>query len=159
MKNEQRTELASSSRGSSRCIRYSGINSRKFKHNIKLGMTSTGLIISSRLEDQVWIHIRKERLKGEGKKLKPIRYGPFTILEKSSTNAFHLDRPPYMQIYSVVNVENLKLFEPPLIMDQDGEVSIPLVDEFAPEYLDELKEDIILDRKMKISRRGDVDYL
>jgi hypothetical protein len=60
--------------------------------------------------DRVWIHINKERLKGEGKKLKPIRYGPFTILEKSGTNAFRLDIPSYMHIYSVVNVENLKLF-------------------------------------------------
>jgi hypothetical protein len=109
--------------------------------------------------DRVWLHISKERLKGEGKKLKPIHYGPFTILEKSGTNAFHLDLPPYMQIYSVVNVENLKLFEPPMIMDQDEEVSIPSVDEFAPEYLDELQEDIILDRRMRTSRRGDVDYL
>jgi hypothetical protein len=72
--------------------------------------------------DWVWFHINKERLKGEGKKLKPIRYGPFTILEKSDTNAFHLDLPPYMQIYSILNVENLKLFEPPMIMDQDEEV-------------------------------------
>ena len=44
-------------------------------------------------------------------------------------------------------------------MDQDEEVSIPSVDEFAPEYLDELYEDIILDRRMRTSRRGDVDYL
>jgi hypothetical protein len=64
-----------------------------------------------------------------------------------------------MQIYSVVNVENLKLFEPPMIMDQDEEVSIPSVDEFSPEYLDELQEDIILDRRTRTSRRGDVDYL
>jgi hypothetical protein len=77
-------------------------------------------------------------LKGEGKKLKPIHYGPFTILEKRGTNAFRLDLPPYMQIYSMVNIENLKLFEPTMIMDQDEEVSIPSVDEFAPEYLDEL---------------------
>jgi hypothetical protein len=109
--------------------------------------------------DQVWLHISKERLKGEGKKLKPIRYGPFTILEKSGTNAFRLDLPPYMQIYSVVNVENLKLFEPPMIMDQGEEVSLPSVDEFSPEYLDELKEDIILDRRTRTSCRGDVDYL
>jgi hypothetical protein len=60
--------------------------------------------------DRVWLHINKERLKGEGKKLKPIHYGPFTILEKSGTNAFRLDLPPYMHIYSVVNVENLKPF-------------------------------------------------
>jgi hypothetical protein len=38
-----------------------------------------------------------------------------------------------MKIYSVVNIEKLKLFEPPMIMDQDEEVSIPSVDEFSPE--------------------------
>jgi hypothetical protein len=106
------------------------------------------------VRDQVWLHINKERLKGEGKKLKPIQYGPFTILEKSGTNAFQLDLPPYMHIYSVVNVENLKLFEPPMIMDQGEEVSLPSVDEFSPEYLDELKEYIILDRRMKDFTQG-----
>jgi hypothetical protein len=109
--------------------------------------------------DQVWLHINKERLKGEDNKLKPIHYGPFTILEKSGTNAFHLDLPPYMKIYLVVNVEKLKLFEHPMIMDQDEEVSIPSFDEFHPEYLDELKEDIILDRRTRNSCKSDVDYL
>jgi hypothetical protein len=92
-------------------------------------------------------------LKGEGKKFKPTHYGPFTILEKSGTNAFRLDLPPYMHICSVVNVENFKLFEPPMIMDQCEEVSIPSVDVFSPEYLDELKEYIILDRRMRTSCR------
>jgi hypothetical protein len=64
-----------------------------------------------------------------------------------------------MQIYSVVNVKNLKLSEPPMIMDQDEEVSIPSVDEFSPEYLDELQEEIILDRTTRTLHRGDVDYL
>ena len=95
----------------------------------------------------------------EGKKLKPIRYGPFTILEKIGTNAFSLELPPYMQIYTVVNVENLKLYEPPMIMDERENVSFPSVDEFSPEYMDELKEDVILDRIKRTSRRGDVDYL
>jgi hypothetical protein len=98
-------------------------------------------------------------LKGEGKKLKPIQYGPFTILEKSDTNAFCLDIPPYMNIYSIVNIENLKPFEPLMIMDQDEEVSIPSVDEFSLEYLDDLQEDIILDRRTRTSHRGDVAYL
>ena len=98
-------------------------------------------------------------MKGEGKKLKPIRYGPFTILEKIGTNSFRLELLPYMQIYSVVNVENLKLYEPPMIMDERENVLFPSVDEFAPEYMDELKEDVILDRKTRTSRRGDVDYL
>ena len=103
--------------------------------------------------------LEQERMKGEGKKLKPIRYGPFTILEKIGMNSFHLELLPYMQIYSVVNVENLKLYEPPMIMDEMENVSLPSVDEFAPEYMDELKEDVILDRRTRTSRRGDVDYL
>ena len=93
------------------------------------------------------------------KKLKPIHYGPFTILEKSGANDFRLDLQPYMKIYSVVNVQNLKLFEPPMIMHQGEEVSIPSVDEFSHEYLDELQEYIILDRRTRNSCRGDVDYL
>ena len=39
--------------------------------------------------------------------------------EKSAPMLFYLDIPTYMHIYLVVNVENLKLFEPPMIMDQD----------------------------------------
>jgi hypothetical protein len=46
-----------------------------------------------------------------------------------------------------------------MIMDHDEEVSIPSIDEFSPEYLDELLEDIILDRRMRTSHSGDVDYL
>lgn len=58
-------------------------------------------------------------MQGEGRKLKPIRYGPFEILEKIDTNAFCLNLSPYMQLYLVVNVENLKLYETPMILDED----------------------------------------
>ena len=44
-----------------------------------------------------------------------------------------------------MNVENLKLYEPPLIMDTEEVGTIPTVDHFAPEYLDKFREDIILD--------------
>jgi hypothetical protein len=44
-------------------------------------------------------------------------------------------------------------------MDQGEELSIPSIDEFSSKYLDKLKEDIILDRRMRTSRRGDVDCL
>jgi hypothetical protein len=80
-------------------------------------------------------------------------------LEKIGNNAFHLDLPIYMQMYSIVNVENLKLYEPPLIMDTEEVGTVPTVDDFAPEYLDELPEDIILDRRTRTSRWGDVEYL
>lgn len=91
-------------------------------------------------------------MKGEGKKLRPIRYGPFTILEKIGINAFRLDFPAYMQMYLIVNVENLKLYEPPLIINIDEVGTVPTVKYFAPEYLDELPEDIILDRRTRTSQ-------
>ena len=82
--------------------------------------------------DKVWLHISKERLQGGGKNLKPIRYGPFNIMEKIGNNTFRLDFPPYMQIYSVVNVENLRLYEPPMIIDQEENVYIPSIEYFSP---------------------------
>ena len=72
---------------------------------------------SFQVGDQLWLYISKDRMQGEGKKLKPIRYGPFRILEKIGENAFRLDLPAYMHIYSVVNVDCLILFEPSLIED------------------------------------------
>jgi hypothetical protein len=64
-----------------------------------------------------------------------------------------------MQMYSVVNVDNLKLYEPPMIMDKDEGVQVPTIDDFSPEYLDELQEDVILNKRIKTSRWGDVEYL
>ena len=98
-------------------------------------------------------------MKGEGKKLKPIRYGPFEILENIGTNSFLLNLPPYMQIYSVINVENLKLYEPPMIMDEEINIQIPSIDDLAPEYMRDLQDDVILDRNVRTSRRGNAEYL
>lgn len=109
--------------------------------------------------DKVWFHISKDKIKGEGKKLRSIWYGPFTILENIGNNAFHLDLLVYMKMYSVVNVENLKLYEPHLIMNIDEVGTVPTVDDFAPKYLDEFPEDIILDRRTRTSRQGNVEYL
>jgi len=101
--------------------------------------------------DKVWFHISKDETKGEGKKLRPIRYVPFTILEKIGNNAVHLDLPIYMKMCFIVNVENLRLCEPPLIMDTKEVGTVPTVHEFALEHLDELPEDIILHRRTRNS--------
>ena len=62
-------------------------------------------------------------------------------------------------MYSIVSVENLKLYEPQMIMDQEEDVHVPSVDDFAPEYLDGLQEYINLYRRLRTSRRGNVQYL
>ena len=67
-------------------------------------------------------------MQGEGKKIKPIRYGPFKIIKQVGNNAFQLDLPLYMQMYFVVNVDNLRLYEPPLIDDQGSDIQLPSIE-------------------------------
>lgn len=114
---------------------------------------------SFQVGDQVWFYIRKDKMQGEGKKLKPIRYGPFKILRKIGENSFRLGFPTYMHIYSVINEENLRLFEPSLIEDREEQSQLPSIDNLLPEYLNELQEDTVLDRKVRTMCRGDVEYL
>lgn len=90
--------------------------------------------------------------------MKPIRYGPFRILENIGGNAFTLYFPSYMQIY-VVNVENLWLYEPPLIEYQGENDQIASIGYFSLEYLDEIQQDTILDRRKRSSKQVSVDYL
>ena len=123
---------------------------KEVKEATRQGMTNT-MSIKFQVGGEVWLYISKQRLQGEGKKLKPIFYGPFKILEKIGNNAFKLDLP-HMQIYSIVNVENLRLFEPPLIDDQGEPVHLPSIDDFSLEYLDELQQDLILDRRTRTSK-------
>jgi hypothetical protein len=47
------------------------------------------------------------------------RYGPFEVLEKVGYNCYKLSLPPYMHIYSVGNVENLKLYEPSMLDEEE----------------------------------------
>jgi hypothetical protein len=41
-------------------------------------------------------------------------------------------------MYLIVNVEKLKLYEPPMIIDQDESIQVPSIDDFSLEYLNEL---------------------
>ena len=107
--------------------------------------------------DMVWLKLGKEHLKGEGKKLKPLRYGPFRILEQIGDNAFRLDLPPYLGMYSVINAEYLKLLEPPLLEeDGDDKMILPNVDDLWFDREEPLKEDCILEKNLTKTRRGEI---
>ena len=69
--------------------------------------------------------------------------GPFEVLKKVGDNAYRLSLPPYMHIYSVVNVENLKLDDPSML-DQEEEKVLPSIEELAPDAQEELVDYTVL---------------
>ena len=92
--------------------------------------------------DGVWIQLNKVRLQGPGKKIKALSYGTFEILEEVGDNAYRLSLLPYMHIYSVVNVENLKLYEPSMLEREEEQV-LPSVEDLAPNTQATFTEDIV----------------
>jgi len=109
--------------------------------------------------DHVWLHLSKERLQGPTKKLKPIRHGPYKIVEQVIENAFRLNLPKYMNIYSVVNVEHLKLCEPYMLIEDEAGLDqiLPYIGNLAFDTMDELKEDTLLKNKIHATRRGEIE--
>ena len=63
-----------------------------------------------------------------------------------------------MHIYSIVNANNLRLFEPSLIVYPEEKSQFPSIDDLLPKYFNELQEDIVMDKKVRMTRRGDVEY-
>jgi hypothetical protein len=64
-------------------------------------------------------------------------------LEKVGDNSYKLNLSPYMCIYIVVNVENLKLYEPSML-DQEEDQVFPSIEYLAPDAQEELEDDTIL---------------
>ena len=107
---------------------------------------------SFKVGDKVWLQLNKERLQGSGKKIKALRYGPFEIMEKVGDNAYQLSLSSYMHIYSVVNVENLKLCEPSML-DEEKEQVLPSAEDLPPDALAKFKKDTILQKRSRTIRQ------
>jgi hypothetical protein len=71
-------------------------------------------------------------------------YGPFEVLEKVGDNSYKLNRPPYMRIFIVVNVDNLKLYEPSML-DQDEDQVLPSIEELLSDAHTKFLEDTDLE--------------
>ena len=71
--------------------------------------------MSFHLGDKLWLHLDNKCFKGQYHKLLPIRYGPYTILEKIGENSYQLDLSPQFRIHNVFNFNHLNFFEPPLL--------------------------------------------
>ena len=46
-----------------------------------------------------------------------------------------------------------------MIEDPEEQSQLPSIDDLLPEYLNELQEDTVLDRKVRMTHKGDVKYL
>jgi hypothetical protein len=65
--------------------------------------------------DKVWLHLQKECLTGPHQKLRPLRYGPYTITKVVGDNDFELSIPPFLGLHPVFNVDLLRPYFPPLL--------------------------------------------
>jgi hypothetical protein len=77
-------------------------------------------------------------------KIKTLQYGHFDVLEKVGDNACKLSLPPYMCIYLVVNMENVKLYEPSMLDYRTYEQVLPTIQDLVWEAQGMLVEYIVL---------------
>ena len=74
---------------------------------------------SCQIGDHVRLHLKKERFTGPYKKLKPLRYGPYSILKQIGENTFHLDIPACLGLHPFFNVDLLQTYHAPLLEHND----------------------------------------
>ncbi|GJU76305.1 hypothetical protein Tco_1273375 [Tanacetum coccineum] len=69
-------------------------------------------------------------------------------------NACKLELPAYMELYSEVNVDKLKYFEPSMRNDELGE-SLPSIDDLVTEKDAVLADDTIIEHNTSFTRHGE----
>ena len=70
---------------------------------------------SFQIGEQVWLHINMERFTGPYKKLKPLRYGLYSVLKLIEENDFQLNIPSCLCLHRVFNVDLLRPYHAPLL--------------------------------------------
>jgi hypothetical protein len=102
--------------------------------------------------DKVWLHLQKECLAGPHRKLRPLRYGPYTITKAVGENAFELSIPPFLGLHPVFNVDRLRPYFPPLLDTSDmAEQLTPT--ELNPDCMEQARTDQIMDTQIKNTRK------
>ena len=69
--------------------------------------------------DKVWLHLEKEHLVGIHRKLRSLRYGPYTITKAIGDNVFEISIPPFLGLHPVLNAYHLQPYFPPLLDTSD----------------------------------------
>ena len=74
---------------------------------------------------QVWLHLKKERFTGPYRKMKPLQYGPYSILKQIGENTFKLDIHAFLGLHLVFNVDLLRPYHAPLLEQNDLQATKP----------------------------------
>jgi hypothetical protein len=98
--------------------------------------------------DKVWLHLQKERLAGPHRKLRPLRYGPYTLTKAVGENAFELSIPPFLGLHPVFNVDRLRPYFPPLL-DTSNMAEQLTPTELNIEFMEQARTDQIMDTQIK----------
>jgi hypothetical protein len=72
-------------------------------------------------------------------------------------NAYKLSLSPYMCIYLVVIMENLKLYEPSMLDDEEVEQVLPSIVDLALDAHAEFAENFFLQKRSRTTRQGQYD--
>jgi hypothetical protein len=57
------------------------------------------------VQDKFWLHLQKEHLTEPHQKLRPLRYGSYTVTKAMGDNAFELNITPFLGLNLVFNVD------------------------------------------------------
>ena len=107
------------------------------------------------VDDKVWLHFQKECLTGAYRKLKPLRYGPYTITKAMGDNAFELSIPPFLGLHPVFNVDRLRPYFPPLL-DTSDIVEQLKPTELNPDCMEQVATDQIMDTQIKHTHQQNI---
>ena len=100
----------------------------------------------------MWLHLQKERLAGPHRKLRPLRYGPYTITKAVGDNAFELSIPPFLGLHLVFNVDRLRPYFPPLLDTSDVAEQLTPTD-LNPDCMEQATADRIMETQIKNTRQ------
>ena len=70
---------------------------------------------SFQIRDQVWLHLKKDFFIFPYRNLKPLRYGPYSILKHIGENVFQLYILACLGLHPVFNVDLLQPYHAPLL--------------------------------------------
>ena len=86
--------------------------------------------------------------------MKPLRYGPYSILKQIGENSFQLDIPAWLGLHPIFNVDLLRPYPAPLLEQNDLQIAEP--EDIHPDVQEPVLCDTIVGRCMRHTRTNSI---